>query len=92
MGYPLGPVLVNLFMGYYETLRLNTFRECEIILYRRYVDDIICLFTCESKFFEFLNAQHPNVKFTLNLRQIYVKLINNLHFRFPKRNCDGLIY
>ena len=64
MGSPLGPVMVNLFMGYYETLRLNTFRECEIILYRRYVDNIICLFNCESKFFEFLNAQHPNVKFT----------------------------
>ena len=34
---------------------------------RRYVDDIICLFNCESdadKFFEFLNTQHPNIKFT----------------------------
>ena len=56
MGSPLGPVLANLFMGYYETLWLNPFRECEIILYRRYVDDIICLFNCESdvdKFFNF---------------------------------------
>ena len=67
MGSPLGPVLANLFMGYYETLWLNTFRECEIILHRRYVNDIICLFNCESdsdKFFEFLNTQHPNIKFT----------------------------
>ena len=46
---------------------LNTFRECEIILYRRYVDDIICLFNCKSdadNFFEFFNTQHPNIKFT----------------------------
>ena len=67
MGSPLGPVLANLFMSYYETMWLNTFRECEMILYRRYVDDIICLFNCESdadKFFEFLNSQHPNIKFT----------------------------
>ena len=67
MGSALGPVLAKLFMGYYETLWLNAFRECEIILYRRYVDDIICLFNCESdadKFFEFLNTQHPNIKFT----------------------------
>ena len=67
MGSPLGPVLANLFMSYYETMWLNTFRECEMILYRRYVDDIICLFNCESdadKFFEFLNTQHPNIKFT----------------------------
>ena len=28
---------------------------------------ILCLFNCESdadKFFEFLNSQHPNIKFT----------------------------
>ena len=67
MGSPLGPVLANLFIDYYETVCLNTFGECEIILYRRYVDDVICLFNCESdaeNFFEFLNSQHPNVKFT----------------------------
>ena len=32
-----------------------------------YVDDIICLFNCESdagKYFEFLNKQHPKIKFT----------------------------
>ena len=42
MGSPLGPVLADLFMGYYKTMRLNTFQECEIILYRQYIDDIIC--------------------------------------------------
>ena len=67
MGSPLCPVLANLFMSYYETMWLNTFRECEMILYRRYVDDIICRFNCQSdadKFFEFLNRQHPNIKFS----------------------------
>ena len=31
MGFPLGPVLENLFIGYYETMKLllNTFRERE---------------------------------------------------------------
>ena len=72
MSSPLGPVLANLFIGYYEILWLNTFWECEIILYRPYVDDIICLFNGESdadKFFEFLNTQHPNMKFTFE-RQV----------------------
>ena len=67
MGSPLGPVLANLSMSYYETMWLNSFSEREMILYRRYVDDIICLFNCQSdadKFFEFLNRQHPNIKFT----------------------------
>ena len=67
IGSRLGPVLANLFMGYYETMWLYVFRECEIILYRQYVDDIKCLFNLESdadKFFEFLNIQHPNIKYT----------------------------
>ena len=66
MGSPLGPVLADLFMSYDETMCLNTFRECEMILYRRCVDDIICLFNCQSdadEFFEFSNRQHPNMKF-----------------------------
>ena len=41
MGSPVGLLLANLF--YYETMWLNSFRECEIILYRRYIDDMICL-------------------------------------------------
>ena len=62
--FPLGPVLANLFMGYYQTMWLNTFCVCEIILYRRYVDDIICIESDADKFFEFLNSRYPNIKFT----------------------------
>ena len=32
---PLGSVLVDLFMGYYEQNWLQSFEECEVILYRR---------------------------------------------------------
>ena len=38
-----------------------------ILLYRGYVDDIICLFNSEqdtTEIFKFLNSQHPNIKFT----------------------------
>ena len=67
MGSPLDPVLANPFMGYHEQKWLQSFEECELVLYRRYVDDIICLFNCESdadKFFVFLNQRHPKIKFT----------------------------
>ena len=50
----LGLALANLFMGYYETLWLNTFREFEVI-------------NCESdadNFLKYLNTQHLNIKFT----------------------------
>ena len=32
MGFPLVPVLANLFISYYGTMWLNSFRECEMIL------------------------------------------------------------
>ena len=55
MGSPLGPVLANLFMGYQEANPLQVFKDCEIILYRRYVHDIICLFNSESDLISFMN-------------------------------------
>ena len=72
MGSPLNPILANLFMGYHEANWLQVFKDCEIILYRRYVDDIICLFNSESdadKFYKCLNKQHPNIKFTFEKQQ-----------------------
>ena len=71
LGSPLGPVLANLFMGFHEKQWLSDFT-----LYRRYVDDIICLFYCENdaiKFFDFLNTRHPNIKFTFE-KQVDGKL------------------
>ena len=67
MGSPLRPVLANLFMGFYNKQWLKEFNFCKVLLYRRYVDDIICLFNCEvdaMKFFDYLNSRHPNIEFT----------------------------
>ena len=68
MGSPLGPVLANLFMGYHEKDWLQEFDIGEVLLYRRYVDDIFCMFKYEidaEKFFKYLNSKHPNIKFTM---------------------------
>ena len=54
-------------MSFYEKEWLKEFNFCKVFLYRRYVDDIICLFNCEvdaMKFFDYLNSRHPNIKFT----------------------------
>ena len=61
MGSPLGPLLANLFMGFHEKRWLDQFQFCDVLLYHRYVDDIICLFNSEQdadEFFKFLNAQY----------------------------------
>ena len=58
----LGEVFIKLWVDMhklwlnYKTLRLNTFRKSKIMLYRRYIYDIICFFICElvaDNFFEF---------------------------------------
>ena len=64
MGSPLAPILANLFMGFHEKRWLDQFQFCHVLLYRRFVDDIICLFKSEQdadEFFKFLNTQHPNI-------------------------------
>lgn len=67
MGSPLGPALANLFMGHYESQWLSNNVSKNVLFYKRYVDDIFCLFTDESdieNFYTFINEQHPNLKFT----------------------------
>ena len=37
------------------------------LFYRQYVDDIVCVFDNENDanlFFDFINSQHPSIKFT----------------------------
>ena len=68
MGSPIAPVLANLFLGNYEKLWLNECKCLSVQFYRRYVDDTFCLFNNEHEallFFEFLNSQHDNIKFTM---------------------------
>ena len=60
-------VNASLFMGINETKWLNEYNENGPIFYKRYVDDIFAVFEDENEatlFFEYLNKQHPNIKFT----------------------------
>ena len=73
MGSPLGPTLANIFMSHFERLWL---RDCPAefrpLHYSRYVDDTFVLFRSRdhiSKFHEYLNSQHPNIKFTCDIEQ-----------------------
>ena len=68
MGSPLGPTLANLFMGYNEQKWLESDHGRLVNFYRRYMDDIFCLFENEHQtltFLEFVNSQHPNLNFTI---------------------------
>ena len=59
--------LSSLFMYFHEKKWLDQFQFCDVLLYRRYVDDIICSFNSKqdaNDFLKFINTQHPNIKFT----------------------------
>ena len=68
MGSPLGPSLANFFLGHIEQTKLFQSEDFYPIVYLRYVDDILAVFekgTTYHPFFELLNKQHTNLKFTV---------------------------
>ena len=84
MGSPLDSALANLFMGYHENKWLNSEESSTVLFYKRYVDDIFCLFKRETdaeRFLTFLNGQHPNIKFTIekekNSQLPFLDILNN---------------
>lgn len=68
MGSPLGPTMANLFMAHYENIWLNNCPSSyKPLIYKRYVDDTFTCFSDPShseSFLEYLNGNHPNIKFT----------------------------
>ena len=87
MGSPLGHVLANLSMSFHQRRWLDQFQFCEVLLNRRYVNDIICLFNSDQDadvFFKFLNTHHPYNKYTFG-KQKDDKLAF-LDVRFSKTN------
>jgi hypothetical protein len=73
MGSPLGPILANIFLCHHEKQwLLNCPDDFQPLSYVRYVDDTFLLFWDESHvdlFQEYLNQQHPNIKFTVEKEQ-----------------------
>ena len=68
MGSPLGPVLPNIFMVELERNIIPTLSN-DILLWKRYVDDIICFIklTSINKVLQTLNSYHTNIKFTIEI-------------------------
>ena len=67
MGSPLGPILANIFVGFYEKLLFDTFPNPYIHL--RYADDTFdCFSSCNKalSFFQLLNDLHPSLTFTMD--------------------------
>ena len=56
-------------MGHHGKIWLEQYQGPEVLFYRGYVDDTLCLFHSEQgtiAFFDYINGQHPNVHFTMD--------------------------
>ena len=93
MGSLLAPILAYLFMGHHEKSRLENYKDSKILIYRRYVDDIFCLLDNEHDampFFDYINAQHPNIKLTrkkqLNGKLLFLDVLVDNSSNFGNRS------
>ena len=90
MGFPLRPVLTNLFMSYNQQKWLVSDHGRLVKFYRRYVDGIFCLFEDEHQALnslDFSNSQHPNFNFTI--KKEHMKQLP--FFDIPSTCSDRLI-
>ena len=73
MAPPLEPTLNNVFMCYFENIWLENCRNYfKLIVYRQFFDDTFLLFRSkdhDEKFRNYLNKQHKNIKFTLEIEE-----------------------
>ena len=70
MGSPLGPILANIFVGFYETILFT--RVEQPLLYRRYVDDTFVLFSNKDEMTSFhnqLSQLHSYLEFTCDVEE-----------------------
>ena len=82
MGFPLAPVLANIFIGFYKSKWLNEYNLNKPRFYLRYVDNILTVFDNEQdslNFLNFLNDKDLNTKFTIekqiNHRIVFLDLL-----------------
>ena len=86
MGSPLGPILANIFVGYYENSLLSLDISKPLVYYR-YVDDVFAIFTSKNNvknFFTLLNKMHKCLVFTVEeeVSSTKTKLFKKIIFKF----------
>ena len=67
MGNPLSCVLANLFLEHVESELLPAYMGVKPLLWKRYVDDVLCLVSPDFRlddFLNFINSFYPSLKFT----------------------------
>jgi hypothetical protein len=72
MGSPLGPLFANIFMDEFETKHMGKLTELGVQSWLRYVDDVFSTIhnkDCANKILTYINQQHPNIRFTIEMEK-----------------------
>ena len=89
MGSPIAPTLANIFLCHQENIWLkNCPTNFTPLFYKIYIDDTFVLFKTHGQtklFLKYLNKQHPNIKFTIEIESnktllfldILISLVDN---------------
>ena len=70
MGFPLAPILANIFMGYHEKGWIRNYNYGGLFYYKSYVNDIFAVFETKYhavSFYSYISRQHRNIKFTMEI-------------------------
>jgi len=87
MGFPLGPILADIFMSNLEN-KLHHFSKTKPQVWHRHVDDILCIFNSQQNITDVLKRLkrwHNNIKFTITMEKnkqisfLNVLIIKNLN-------------
>jgi predicted GIY-YIG superfamily endonuclease len=72
MGSPLGPLFANIFMDEFEQKHMHQLKELGVKTWMRYVDDVFSVIentSCSENILNFINNQHQNIKFTIEVEK-----------------------
>jgi len=103
MGSHLGPILADIFLINLQERMFIPSNDFNPFFYRRYVDDVFCLFDSVAQahlFCDFINRLHPNISFTIEIEQdsklsfldVHINRTNTFHtsvFRKPSFTPQG---
>jgi hypothetical protein len=70
MDSPLRPLFANIFMDHFEQKQMEAPTNLGVTNWMRYVDYVFATIkdeSCATKILEFLNTQHQNIRFTIEM-------------------------
>ena len=96
MGLPLGPSFANIFLCHHETRWLkNCPPEFRPKYFRRFLDDTFAIFEKEThvtQFLDYLNGQHPKIKFTKEVEKDGCLPFLDIRIQRSGTNIDTSVY